>query len=338
MKPFAYKMTPAYRHAQETPWGGDALRTLYGKAIPDALTGESAGSLHAAGARKPHAGRRAAERNRRGQAAIAAQADRRARERLSVQVHPDDALAAQLENGKTGKEEAWLILHAKPGAKLVYGLLPGTDLAALTGETIEAALRYVPVAAGDVVHIPCRHGTRHRRGESCSTRSSSRAMSPTASGTGANSAADGKPRPLHWDKACLAAKPALAGTPVRGVQTAVPGGVHTQCLRTPHFALDKFLLCRRAAFAASRLRRFPVYHAALGHRRAPPMGRETLPLRAGETAFVPEGVGSLFLQGALRGGRRHAITRIVHTPPAKRRGFLPIAPAQGGGLGKAPFA
>ena len=38
---FAYKMTPAFRHGVMTPWGGSKLKTLYGKEIPDGMTGES---------------------------------------------------------------------------------------------------------------------------------------------------------------------------------------------------------------------------------------------------------------------------------------------------------
>ena len=38
---YPLKMTPYFRHGAETPWGGQALGDLFGKAIPDALTGES---------------------------------------------------------------------------------------------------------------------------------------------------------------------------------------------------------------------------------------------------------------------------------------------------------
>ena len=41
MKAFAYKMTPAFHHGAKTPWGGESLKTLFGKNIPDACTGES---------------------------------------------------------------------------------------------------------------------------------------------------------------------------------------------------------------------------------------------------------------------------------------------------------
>ncbi|MBE5771720.1 MAG: mannose-6-phosphate isomerase, partial [Clostridiales bacterium] len=33
-------MTPAYRYGAMTPWGGEKLRTLYGKNIPGERTGE----------------------------------------------------------------------------------------------------------------------------------------------------------------------------------------------------------------------------------------------------------------------------------------------------------
>ena len=51
-----------------------------------------------------------------------------ARDKLSVQVHPDDEYAAAHEHGKLGKNEAWLILDAQEGSELVYGLQTGTTL------------------------------------------------------------------------------------------------------------------------------------------------------------------------------------------------------------------
>lgn len=50
-----------------------------------------------------------------------------AAEWLSLQVHPDDALAAELfGEGQLGKAEAWLVLDADPGATMVTG--PRRDL------------------------------------------------------------------------------------------------------------------------------------------------------------------------------------------------------------------
>ncbi len=79
-----------------------------------------------------------------------------ARERLSVQVHPDDAAAARW--GGEPKTEAWYVLEASPGATLYAGWRPGTDRAAVeeairTGR-IEDLLNVVPVRAGDALWIP----------------------------------------------------------------------------------------------------------------------------------------------------------------------------------------
>lgn len=79
-----------------------------------------------------------------------------AKERLSVQVHPDDAAAAKgIGEAKT---EAWHILDAPKGGQVFAGLKPGTDeaafLKALKAGGLEATLQAVPVTTGDTVFIP----------------------------------------------------------------------------------------------------------------------------------------------------------------------------------------
>ena len=81
------------------------------------------------------------------------------REKLSVQVHPNDAYAAEHENGKLGKTEAWLVLDTPAGGgDLVYGVKQGTtrdDLKAACDEgTVEKLLNKVKVKRGDVCFIP----------------------------------------------------------------------------------------------------------------------------------------------------------------------------------------
>ena len=77
---------------------------------------------------------------------------------LSIQVHPNDEQAGALEREPRGKTEAWVILHAEPGAQLVIGLQPGTtreQLAeAIRRQQLEALLVYAEVATGDVLYIP----------------------------------------------------------------------------------------------------------------------------------------------------------------------------------------
>jgi mannose-6-phosphate isomerase len=85
-----------------------------------------------------------------------------AREKLSVQVHPDDAMAQKYGEPR-GKTECWYALAAEPGAQVALGLKPGTTIAQVEQEiasgTLEASLQMVPVARGDMVFVDS--GTVH---------------------------------------------------------------------------------------------------------------------------------------------------------------------------------
>lgn len=76
---------------------------------------------------------------------------------LSIQVHPDDAMA-QREHGKLGKTEMWYVIDAKPNAYLYSGFKK-----AVTGEeykrriadgTITEVLARHSVKSGDIFYIP----------------------------------------------------------------------------------------------------------------------------------------------------------------------------------------
>ena len=168
-------MHPAFRGGKLTPWGGEKLRTVYGKPIAEVPTGESLEvscipgleSTDDVGVKLPDliakygarfAGKYAGETF----PLLLKFID--AAESLSVQVHPDDVYAGANENGKLGKTEAWLILDAPEGSQLVYGIKNGTNLAELrtaceAGAAVEPLLRKVDVKPGDVCFIPagCVH-------------------------------------------------------------------------------------------------------------------------------------------------------------------------------------
>ena len=84
---------------------------------------------------------------------------------LSVQVHPDDAYAMK-NAGELGKTELWIILHAEPGAEIIYGLKSGVDRQALSQATedgaAESQLHRLPIQTGDAVYVPA--GTVHALG------------------------------------------------------------------------------------------------------------------------------------------------------------------------------
>ena len=169
------RMQPAFRSGEQTPWGGNRLRTCYGKKTPNPVTGESLEVSCIPGLESADdMGRKLPDLIREfGEKLVGKYADRPfplllklidARDRLSVQVHPGDEYAAANEHGKFGKDEAWLVLDAPPDAEIVYGLHPRTSLQQLKeaceqGSAVEPLLRKVSVTPGDVCFIPagCVH-------------------------------------------------------------------------------------------------------------------------------------------------------------------------------------
>jgi mannose-6-phosphate isomerase len=86
-------------------------------------------------------------------------------ERLSIQTHPDDARARQMGHER-GKDEAWLILSAEPGARIALGTLRPMEerelrRAALDGSIVKM-VDWRSVKAGDFIYSPA--GTIHAIG------------------------------------------------------------------------------------------------------------------------------------------------------------------------------
>ncbi|MGI8968906.1 MAG: type I phosphomannose isomerase catalytic subunit, partial [Chloroflexota bacterium] len=79
---------------------------------------------------------------------------------LSVQVHPDDAEAKRLEHEPYGKTECWYVIHAEPGAEIIYGFSRDTDereyQERLENGTLNEILRSIRVHEHDVVYLPAR--------------------------------------------------------------------------------------------------------------------------------------------------------------------------------------
>jgi mannose-6-phosphate isomerase len=88
-----------------------------------------------------------------------------ARQDLSVQVHPDRQYAAT-HPGAHLKSEAWYIVQADPGSRLLKGLAPGTTrqsfAAALAAGRVESLIRSIPVREGECFYLPS--GTLHALG------------------------------------------------------------------------------------------------------------------------------------------------------------------------------
>jgi len=123
---------------------------------------------------------------------------------LSVQVHPDDVYALAHEENELGKTEMWYVLHAEPGADLVLGVASGTTREAfresLLSGRLDPHLHHIPARVGDHFCVPA--GTLHAI-------MSGLVMAEVQQNSNATYrvydwnrvGADGKPRPMHVDKA-----------------------------------------------------------------------------------------------------------------------------------------
>ena len=142
-----------------------------------------------------------------------------AKDRLSVQVHPDDnyALFHEKEYGKT---EMWYVVNCDEGAKLIYGLNRNISTEELEerikSNSLTEVCNYVDVKKGDVFFISA--GTLHAIGKGILIAEIQQNSNTTyrVSDYG-RLGADGKPRPLHIEKAIDVIKPTVPSEPYGNV-------------------------------------------------------------------------------------------------------------------------
>ncbi len=157
-------------------------------------------------------------------------------ERLSIQVHPDDA-AAKVRGYARGKDEAWYILDAEPGAVIGLGLIeaisPETLRAAAIDGSIEALIDWHPAKAGDLFWSPA--GTIHAIGAGLSLIEIQQNLDVTY-----RLYDYGRPRELHLDDAVAVADPAPALPPANSRNL---GAGRSVLIEGSSFILEKWALC-----------------------------------------------------------------------------------------------
>lgn len=153
-------------------------------------------------------------------------------EKLSVQVHPDDA-QAQAMGQPRGKTECWYVLEAEPGAAVALGLQEGADAAAVEraigAGTIEEMLIQVPVSVGDMVFVDA--GTVHAIGPGVTLLETQQTSDTTF-----RMWDYGRPRELHVQQGIAATK---FRTRAGKVGPAVMNGF-TRLIHERYFVVDRF--------------------------------------------------------------------------------------------------
>lgn len=166
---------------------------------------------------------------------------------LSVQVHPDDDYAREHENGSLGKTEMWYVMDAAPDAKLIYGfrrdMREETLRESLRDGTVGKYLQKVPVRKDDVFYIEA--GTVHAIGAGALIAEIQENSNLTYRLYDYGRVdRDGKPRPLHVDKALQVAN--LRGSaeprqPMRVLRYSRGCAIELLC-RCRYFQVERLLL------------------------------------------------------------------------------------------------
>ena len=296
------KMKPYFRHGSETPWGGSKLRTLYGKDIPDDMTGESL-EISALPGRESVIVNGELSGKTLTEAAQIMGADLLgefnefplllklldAKERLSVQVHPDDDYASRVEN-KRGKTEAWYILSADEGARLVFGVKAKSSeelKEAVASGHIEDTLNWIDVHPGDCLYI--RSGTVHAIGGGIVLYEIQQSSDVTY-----RMWDWGRPREIHTQKALDVTRCDIVTRPVEATVSDVIGGKRISLIDGDFFKLNRLDVMGRMPIATNSF----ALITALGEGEIEYDGG-ILAMHNGESALIPAALNSFMISGHL---------------------------------------
>lgn len=213
---------------------------------------------------------------------------------LSIQVHPNDDQAVRLEGaGQFGKTEAWHVLEAEPGARLIAGVNPGVSASALAAAIraggVEACARYHAVRAGDTMLMPA--GTLHALGPGLLIYEVQQTSDLTyrVYDWGRPASAG---RALHLEKSAAVADPGLGG---QLAPAPPPGAGSAELTGCPYFALRR-LTAEAAPLAMDT--RGESFHAltVIAGRGRVRCGAEVVELGRHESVVVPAGAGAYTLE------------------------------------------
>jgi mannose-6-phosphate isomerase len=292
----------------ERVWGTTHLAPFYSHQLNGAPVGEvwlTANNCRIANG--PLAGRTVAELSREYGSELLGEAVRDAsrfplltkflfpRDKLSVQVHPDDETAA-LMGEPCGKTECWYILQAEPGAQIGLGLKPGTSKAeveqAIRDVRMEELLNWIEVRPGDMYFVDA--GTIHAIGAG-----SVIVETQQNSDTTYRLYDYGRPRALHIAEGLRAAKEqTLAGKVLAGPEQSTAGKTQVNLITSRNFIVDKFRLEQAWQFQRPRHAKRSVWclvaTAGCGVIDFP--GAAPITFATGEAVIIPAAVDRFILK------------------------------------------
>ncbi|MEZ4532737.1 MAG: type I phosphomannose isomerase catalytic subunit [Thermomicrobiales bacterium] len=210
---------------------------------------------------------------------------------LSIQVHPDDALAREIEGeGFRGKTEAWYVLEATPGAELIAGVRPEHTppevASAIRDGSLEPMLERHKVHPGDALLVEA--GLIHALGPGVFIYEVQQSSDLTyrVSDWGRPASAG---RALHIEQSVKSSKPALRPRFAPRVDRVQNGS--RRVLGCAYFQLDLVVSDGAGIERDTGLRSFEVVTAIEGNATIAVDG-ERLTLQCYESAVVPAATGA----------------------------------------------
>jgi mannose-6-phosphate isomerase len=158
-------------------------------------------------------------------------------EKLSVQVHPDDATARQFGE-PWGKTECWYVAHARPGSQIALGLKPGVTreqfAQGIEENRAEELLNWINIYSGEMIYVA--GGTVHTLGPG-----SVLVETQQQSDTTYRLYDYGRPRPLHLERGLASVKERVAsGKVIRAAPISIDSGKNrlSSMIAAPYFTVD----------------------------------------------------------------------------------------------------
>ncbi|MGD2110016.1 MAG: mannose-6-phosphate isomerase [Phycisphaerae bacterium] len=163
---------------------------------------------------------------------------------LSVQVHPDEAMAHRLGGRVRVKNEAWYVVNAEPSGFIYRGLRSGVDAPALVDaiqrKQVETVLERIPARKGHCFYLPS--GTLHALGAGVLVAEVQTPSDVTyrVYDWDRVDPSTGKPRDLHLEQAlqCIS----FDTSPIAGERTEHVASVWasvTSLVRCPSFTIER---------------------------------------------------------------------------------------------------
>ncbi len=245
-----------------------------------------------------------------------------ARDRLSVQVHPNDEYARAAENDN-GKTEMWTVIGCEEGAGLYLGFkepITREEYAErIKTNTLEEVLQFVPAELGRSYFLPA--GLVHAIGAGLviaeiqqSSDSTYRVYDWGRMGL------DGKPRQLHIEKAIDVSNTSWIGAASESLSVTDENCTREWLNACGYFAAMK-LTVKGTVTENTDLSSFHIVFVSEGEGEVS-CGGETVKLSKGETVLIPACAGEYTLSGNMTAFRYWtADIEADYIAPLKAKGF-----------------